>query len=650
MVPPTDQMDWGTPPSLIAPLLTTSYSLSLATAQYALSRVSRHATPRILVLALAPIAARAACAALWLHLSGGPRRGGEVRARSRRSWGIAACEVASVFAQAYASRMNPVWVWASADLLIPLLTLVLPRGSVLYPSPAPIRFYAAVVLASLAIVWTWRTDPISAEGIALAVLSAVAEAAKQRLMREEVEERAAEGTAGAVAVMRDSSVCTVAVHAAAYLALYPLGLHEPYPAYSQVRLMGNQVLWPTFTFLASAVLPLALSHGALDFAPASAAYSASNACILALVASTGWQNADTSTFRVVLFVVLAANVLAQVLPLGRGGDTAAKSGTYTSLGGPTTSRAPSLSRTLALLPAALPLAYASYLVLSAHTLDIVLSHHSLPPSSIVHHLASVRSAPLARSSRVRVYLYEKGDWTDEDLWRGLSGAMHRGRDKIVRLPNAGREGGTYLEHIVAHYNASLPAAVPAAPTARGRVWRGASGARPFADHTLFLQEHLAWAWIAAPRLRRTLSTRSAFVSLGPYQTNLCGRDSAVNTEMSGFADVFALVRGRACDPASEDDRVLSTWAGQFAVSRATLLKNGFGVYEQLRQMIEAPDDDPIHRQYNPSGPSTQSNPAFGHALERAWPLLLHCDNPRIAHTCRDEAWEPEACQCFEQDV
>ncbi|BGP51662.1 hypothetical protein JCM10450v2_007612 [Rhodotorula kratochvilovae] len=645
-------MDSRIPRALISPLLTTTYSLTLGTAQYALSRVSRHATPRLLALALAPIAARAVGAAANLHLSGTPRRGGERQGGSRRSWGIAGCEVARVLLQVYASRMNPVWVWASADLLIPLLALALPLANTPYAPPSSTRLFAAVTLAPLVTVWTWRTDPISAEGIVLAVLCALAETAKQRLTRDEAEECATESVEGTVVAMRDSSMRALALYAVAYVALYPLGLHEPYPAYSQTPLAGYQALWPIFTFIASTILPFALSSDTLDFSTATTAYSASNAFILALVALTGWQNAETSTFRFILFLLFATNALLQVFPRSSGDSSpefAQKFGSYSSLGPSPSAHSPSLSlsRALALIPAVLPLIYAAYLVLTAHTLDIVLAHHSLAPSSVAHHLASVRSAPLARASRVRVYLYEKGDWTDEDLWRGLSGALHRGRDVIVRLPNAGREGGTYLEHITAHYNASLPASTMSA-AAVGRPWRGASGARPFADHTLFLQEHLAWSWIAGPRLRRTLSTRSAFVSLGPYQTNLCGRDSEVETEMSGVADIFEMVKGRKCDRDKEGDRVLSTWAGQFAASRKTLLRNEFGVYERLRRMIEAPDDDPIHKQYNPTGPSTQSNPAFGHALERAWPLLLHCDDTRIAERCRDVAWEPEGCQCFEE--
>lgn len=607
-------------------------------------------------------------------------------------------------------------------------------------TPRATRVYAAVAFASLATAWTWRTESLIPEGVLLALFSAAAETGRQWLVRQEANELSGEGLDAVVEATRESSVVSpcslesaascltrnilqraVALHLAAFVALYPLGLHEPYPAYSQAALPGYQVAWPLLVLCSSAVFPLALHLGALDFSSSTTVYSCSNAFILVLVALTGWQNSDTWTFRLVLLILFVANAACQLLPSTVGGiaidvEASPDGAAYDPLASPASSKplsldapAPARVRVLALLPALLSLLCAlSLSLVPSPTLDIVIAHHSHPPSDVAHHIAAVREAPLARMSRVRVYLYEKGEWSDEELWRGLSGAMRRGRDEVVRLPNWGREGGTYLEHIVAHYNASVhsPRGAGAGagsssswlPPALGGGGGGKNKVpRPFADTTLFLQEHMAWFGVAGPRLRRTLSPRTAFVSLGPYQTNLCGHDSEVGTQMGGINDIFAMVKGRECDADKETDRVLSTWAGQFAASRKTLLGNEFAVYERLRRMIEvrilspslvlprsghkpdapsraqAPDDDPIHEQYNPSGPSTQScvlslfslhfspvhprlttltirarsNPAFGHALERSWPLLLHCDDPRIAETCRDVAWEPEKCQCFE---
>ncbi|GAA5929804.1 hypothetical protein JCM3775_006559 [Rhodotorula graminis] len=656
--------DWRMPSTdLIGRIAAASSFILVGAHHYALSRISRHATTRLLGLALVPVALRAVAAAVWVHLSS-PSAGSpfaNTGSRSTRSWAIAACEVVRTFSQVAASRLNPVWVWASTDLFIPLLFLVLPATPATDP-PRATRLYAAVAVASFASAWTWRSD-LNAEGLFLALVSVGAETMRQWLARQEVDE-ASGRVDEAVEAVRDSSLRAIVLHIVAYVALYPLDLHEPYAAYSQATLAGYLVAWPILALLASTASALALHLNALDFSTATAVYSAANALILALVAWIGWQNADTAAFRVVLFILFAAGAASQLVPTTLGGVSLdlepGHGAAYDPLASSPSSKVPSSRsrapspRLLAVLPASLSLLCASCLGLApSPTLDIVVAHHSLPPSTLAHHVAAVREAPLARLSRVRVYLYEKGNWSDEALWGGLSGALRRGRDEVVRLPNVGREGGTYLEHIVAHYNASTPSS--SSPRSSGAAsWvpglgrLGLGGARPLADTTLFLQEHLAWDWVGAPRLRRTLSTRTAFVSLGPYQTNLCGLDSEVRTQMGGIRDIFEMVKGRPCTEGNEEDRVLSTWAGQFAASRRTLLKNELKVYERLVRMIEAPDDDPIHKQYNPSGPSTASNPAFGHALERSWPLLLHCDDKRIAETCPDRAFEPKDCQCFEE--
>jgi len=396
------------------------------------------------------------------------------------------------------------------------------------------------------------------------------------------------------------------LHVAAYLSLFPLGLHR-YRAYSQSPAILSSIAWPFLALSSSIIFNVVQFNGSLDFSVSTAVYSAANAGIIALVAAFGWQNSDSSTFRVVLLVVFAVNAAYQLVPATVGGVSLdlepGPSADYDSLE-PLEPSSSSIKRSstrlptpplraFALAPALLGLVGASCLALApSPTLDIVVAHHSHAPADVAHHIAAVRLVPLARKSRVRVYLYEKGAWTDQELWRGLSGAMDPKKDEVVRLPNVGREGGTYLEHIVAHYNATVPSSSSSGAASwvpglgLGLGLGGARAARPLADTTLFLQEHLAWDWIAAPRLRRTLSTRTAFVSLGPYQTNLCGLDSEVHTQMGGIADIFEMVKGRLCTDGNEEDRVLSTWAGQFAASRRTLLKNELGVYERLVRLVE----------------------------------------------------------------
>ncbi|KAL8286999.1 hypothetical protein RQP46_004005 [Phenoliferia psychrophenolica] len=59
----------------------------------------------------------------------------------------------------------------------------------------------------------------------------------------------------------------------------------------------------------------------------------------------------------------------------------------------------------------------------------------------------------------------------------------------------------------------------------------------------------------------------------------------------------------------------------------------------------APDDDPIHQSWGPNNSGGQSNPAFGHSVERSWPLIFDCDDPALVRRCDDLSWKVEDCQC-----
>ncbi|KPV73440.1 uncharacterized protein RHOBADRAFT_55178 [Rhodotorula graminis WP1] len=620
--------------------------------------MGRHDTRMVLAIALAVPVFRAAAAAAFLRR---PVTLSALATSDKRKWAVAVCEVVRTFSQVAASRLNPVWVWASTDLFIPLLLLAFPATPAT-DAPRTTRLYAAVAVASFATAWTWCSDLLNAEGMFLALVSVGAETMGQWLARQELDE-ASGRVDEAVEAVRDSSLRAAALHVVMYLALFPLDLHQ-YRAYSQGPAIASSIIWPFLALFASVAFIVVEQDGKLDVLSSIAIYSASNAVVLVLVAAPEWSNTASRTVGGLLVVLYLANVAYQLISTRIEGISLSlepgSAADYDPLASSPASKilstrlGPPSMRIMALVPALAYLSGALCVALAASpTLDIVIAHHSRAPASVAHHVAAVRLAPHVRKSRVRVYLYEKGDWTDQELWRGLSGVLDPRWDEIVRLPNVGREGGTYLEHVVRHYNASLPSPSTRSGASRSswatRVGRGGEArVRPFADTTLFLQDHLAWPGVAGPRLRHTLSSRTGFLSLGPYLSNLCGHDSEVGTEMGGIKDIFETVKARQCTEGNEDDRVLSTWFGQFAASRATLLKNGLEVYERLVRMVEAPDDDPIHKQYNPSGPSTASNPAFGHALERSWPLLLHCDDRRIAETCRNGAWEPRDCQCFEE--
>jgi hypothetical protein len=67
-----------------------------------------------------------------------------------------------------------------------------------------------------------------------------------------------------------------------------------------------------------------------------------------------------------------------------------------------------------------------------------------------------------------------------------------------------------------------------------------------ADHTLFLQPHLAWHWIMLPRVS-SLKHNTGFMSFGPYKAKTCTKDSQ-GLEFQRMSDIYSSFQGSLCPP------------------------------------------------------------------------------------------------------
>ncbi|GAA5861195.1 hypothetical protein JCM8547_008515 [Rhodosporidiobolus lusitaniae] len=258
------------------------------------------------------------------------------------------------------------------------------------------------------------------------------------------------------------------------------------------------------------------------------------------------------------------------------------------------------------------------------TLDIVFAFFEADVKEFEEHVKHVRERGSVRRYRTRVAVYNKGGAESEELRR------IEGVDEVVELPNLGREGGTYLHHILRRFEP--PAAIdtfldPGSPTSH-------------ADLTLFLQHHLAWQWIADQRFDY-LDARTGFLSLGPYVKNDCGLDLKVETGWERMKDIYVMF----CPPTLQ----LSTWAAQFAVSRDRILANSPKKYARLLELLQAPAEHWLYTEgahFNWHGTMSRANPYLGHALERSWPVIFNCTDPKLADRCPDDRYD-NTCQCFD---
>ncbi|GAA5837346.1 hypothetical protein JCM9279_005659 [Rhodotorula babjevae] len=273
---------------------------------------------------------------------------------------------------------------------------------------------------------------------------------------------------------------------------------------------------------------------------------------------------------------------------------------------------------------------------SPPTLDIVFAYYDSPVAEFAAHVAETLGRGTVRKFRTRVSVYDKGAGAGgneggEERRRALEGI--EGVDEVVQLENVGREGGTYLHHILRRFDA---------PTAADLAFLGpAAHDRPtsHADMTLFLQHHLAWAWVGAPRFDH-VDARTGFLSLGPYVKSDCGVDQRVWGDFRRMRELYSML----CPPTLQ----LASWAAQFFVSRARIVANPRAKYARVQALLEAPEGHWLGEEgasFGWGGEMGPSNPFFGHALERSWPVIFNCTDPGVADRCGDDVYDKAACQC-----
>lgn len=155
---------------------------------------------------------------------------------------------------------------------------------------------------------------------------------------------------------------------------------------------------------------------------------------------------------------------------------------------------------------------------TSRTVDLVIAYYDEDLSHSRNHIEEMRNVPFVRERSNRVVLYNKGPKGEEELRKELK---LRRDDEVVGLPNYGREGATYLQHILLHYNASIDALANAldpdaeTQTGKGRKLR----TKVLADHTFFLQPHLAWDFIARPRIG-LVGPDTGFAHFGPMMRSV----------------------------------------------------------------------------------------------------------------------------------
>ncbi|KAJ2978890.1 hypothetical protein NUW58_g7350 [Xylaria curta] len=217
-------------------------------------------------------------------------------------------------------------------------------------------------------------------------------------------------------------------------------------------------------------------------------------------------------------------------------------------------------------------------------LDIVIAWYNEPVDQVVGTVQLTLELPNIASRKVRTIVYNKGTLNETELRDGFpiqSGLAVR------RLQNVGREGDTYLTHVL-------------------------DSEQDWASHTLFIQAEPHEPVYLQARLEDYFVEKTGFLSLS-HVRNFCASCDACN-DHSGWTEEGTVLRDifSRSNPSGTCQGLSLTYRGQFVVSSRRMKQANHELLRELRSRLV--DDE-----------------RFGFTLERSWGTLFQC--PTISERC-----------------
>lgn len=164
------------------------------------------------------------------------------------------------------------------------------------------------------------------------------------------------------------------------------------------------------------------------------------------------------------------------------------------------------------------------------TVDIVIAYYADEPDNTRNLRETLLRYAWIEGRDPRFILYLKNPDLDANAVKEQTGV-----DEVIRLDNRGREGGTYLQHILLNYNASVEASASQSTSIHPAHRKG------FAAHTLFFQQHISWDWIARERLW-LFRENTGYLHFAPYIKMDCGKDMRGNGDFPRYAQLYGIFR------------------------------------------------------------------------------------------------------------
>ncbi|KAF2685580.1 hypothetical protein K458DRAFT_441994 [Lentithecium fluviatile CBS 122367] len=243
--------------------------------------------------------------------------------------------------------------------------------------------------------------------------------------------------------------------------------------------------------------------------------------------------------------------------------------------------------------------------------QIVVSMYKEPVDEVAQLISKLKATPNLRMSQVHIYIKDSESNTTDIKER-------IGANNITTIPNIGREGETYLYHILNNWDA-------------------------LAKHTVFLQADVHNPREFYPRIRDYFHPVLTVCSC-----ENCG-------DRFGFSDtkhLFLNIHNRI-NNSTQCENVLLSYKGQFIVSAKRIRGVDKSVYRDLHNAFVDKDSWAHQEGYLQGRPDSMSAPLFGYMIERIWNLLFQCNDMEVAWKCPSLlsgsriGGSIQDCQCFD---
>jgi hypothetical protein len=233
--------------------------------------------------------------------------------------------------------------------------------------------------------------------------------------------------------------------------------------------------------------------------------------------------------------------------------------------------------------------------------ELVISMYKEPIEEVAYLISTLKDMPNMPNPRVHIYIKDI-DANVEDIKEST------GADEVTPLPNIGREGETYLKHILDNWDS-------------------------LAKQTVFLQADVHNPREFYPRIRDYfVPGRTGMLSLG-WSGQVCNCDNCGDRfNLWDTTHLFPEISNRI-NNATKCENVVLSYKGQFVASAKRIRGVDKSVYQDLHDAFVNPDSWAHQEEYLQGRPDSMNAPAFGYLMERIWNLLFQCNSMDVAWKC-----------------